>query len=152
MFPPVMTCHGWELSSQTTVCFGVVKEPPPESVSFHCHQTVDPGGREPDWRISQVHWTFTSVLAVTVGKASAWTVPQVSWLTPYSSTAEDISVPDLNSAENRMVSGKFKVAWSLTTCTFAWAWTGTDRLTINIRSRRMAGRRTFMDSFLSMTD
>src|SRR5512140_3903028 len=99
MFPPVIVCQGWVLSNQRMLCLGLVNLPPLESVTNHCHQTVAPGGRDPDWRISQVHWTFTSVEAVTAGKASAWTVPQVSWLTPYWSTAEAIFVPALNSAE-----------------------------------------------------
>src|SRR5512136_3184346 len=98
MFPPLMTCQGWVSSNHRMVLVGVVNCTPLASFTCQRHQTVVPGASEPDWTISQVHSTFTSDEGVTSGKALASTVPQVSWLTPYSSTTELMVPPERNSA------------------------------------------------------
>ena len=43
---------------------GLVNCAPPASLTCQRHQTEVPGGSEPDWRISQVHSTFTSAAGV----------------------------------------------------------------------------------------
>ena len=105
---------------------------PPESVTCQCHQTVVPGASEPDSSICQVQVTFTSVPGVSWGNALASTVPQVNWFTPYSSTTEVIFAPPLNSALKTMLSGKVRLAASLTTWMPDWAAAGVARLTRSI--------------------
>src|SRR5512136_3467874 len=94
----MMTCQGWVSSNQVTLWMGLVNCPPLESLTCQCHQTEAPGGSEPDWRISQVQSTFTSLPGVKVGKALASTVPQVSWLLPYSNTTDSMLPEAWNSA------------------------------------------------------
>src|SRR5450759_2976062 len=96
MFPPEITCQLWVSSSQMIVCVGLVNWALLASSTSQCHQSVAPGGPDPDWRISHVHSTCTSPAAVNCGKALATTVPQVNSSIPYSSTPEVRFAPALN--------------------------------------------------------
>src|SRR5512135_2679498 len=76
-FPPVIVFHLCWSSSQVTVWRGRRVSPLP-SFTTHCHHTVAPGGSAPDWRISHVHSTDTSLPGVKSGCALAITDPQVN--------------------------------------------------------------------------
>src|SRR5512140_1793515 len=150
MFPPVRVCQEWVLSSHTTVWVGLVNCAPPESVTCQNHQTVAPGGSEPDWRMSQLQATLTSGAGVTAGKALACTVPQVSWFTPYSSTTSVMFEPALNSALKMRLSGKVRRAALLTTVVLVWACAGAARLPIKMTSRTKTKDRNLIMEPLSL--
>src|SRR5262245_6870164 len=71
------------LSSQVTSRLGDVVTFPPSSVTCQSYQILVPGGSEPDFSISHVQLTSTALAGLKSGKASADTVPQVRFSTPY---------------------------------------------------------------------
>ena len=141
MFPPVMVCQLWTSSSQRTVWVELVNVAPLESLTCQRHHTDAPGGSEPDWRISQVHSTFSLEAGVTSGNALASSVPQVSLSTPYSSTTEVMSLPDWNSALKVMLSGKVSVAWPLMIWMPPWACAGAAGPPTRKRSKKKTNNR-----------
>src|SRR5512135_2253746 len=110
MSPLVRDCQGLTLSSQITVFLSVTVSWPVASVMRQRHQICAPGGSEPDWRMSQVHFGLTLVPGVIGGKAWATTSPQVCSTSPYSSTTEVMLAVDVACISKVTVLGKSSTA------------------------------------------